>query len=106
MRPFQHSWTKDFGFVSQGERAVCALCWENVVCRTSSVRRHFKSKHEKAFKDDADKVEEIMKAVFRYEKQTSVLKKMSHSKNQALKVVIRSHSALPNMENHLLTEII
>ena len=62
---------------------MCALCCDNVVCRTSSVRRHFESKHEKAFKEEADKVEKIMKAVIRYEKQASVLKKMSCSKNQA-----------------------
>ena len=29
---FLPSWTKDLGFISQGERAVCAPCCENIVC--------------------------------------------------------------------------
>ena len=106
VRAFQPSWTKDFGFISQWERAVCAFCCENVVCRTSSVRRHFETKHDKTIKDDVDKVEEIMKAVSRYEKQIIVFKKMNHSKIMQLRVATKSHSPLPNMEIHLLMGII
>ena len=37
---------------------MCTLCFENV-CRTSSVKRHFETKHERSFKDQADKGESI-----------------------------------------------
>lgn len=83
VRSFQSSWTDDFGFIQKNDRAVCALCCENVVCRTSSVKRHFETKHEKTFKDTAEKAEAIKKALSRYEKQTSVLKNLSASKNNA-----------------------
>ena len=82
VRSFQSSWTNDFGFIQQNDRAVCALCCKNVVCRTSGVKRHFKTKHEKTFKDSADKAEAIKKAVSGYgkqsdEKQSNVLKTTS-----------------------------
>uniref|UniRef100_H2Z3U0 DUF4371 domain-containing protein n=1 Tax=Ciona savignyi TaxID=51511 RepID=H2Z3U0_CIOSA len=63
-RSFQESWTSYFGFVSRDERAVCALCCQSVVCRTSSIKRHFETKHEKSFKDDAEKRESLKKASF------------------------------------------
>ncbi|XP_037802959.1 protein ZBED8-like [Penaeus monodon] len=66
--------------VTQNDRAVCALCCEDVVCRTSSVKRHFETKHEKTFKDCSDKAEAINKAVSRYANQISVFKKPSASK--------------------------
>uniref|UniRef100_A0A3B4ESV8 DUF4371 domain-containing protein n=1 Tax=Pundamilia nyererei TaxID=303518 RepID=A0A3B4ESV8_9CICH len=50
---------EDWGFVQQKDRAVCALCLESVVCQTSSVKRHFETKHQKTFKDEAEKVESI-----------------------------------------------
>lgn len=71
---FQSSWTQEFGFVFLKDRAVCTLCCENVVCRTSSVKRYFEMKHEKSFKDQADKAESIKRAVSRYDKQASSIK--------------------------------
>lgn len=79
---FQPSWTDTFGFIQKKDRAVCAFCYESVVCRTSSVR-HFETKHEKTFLDKADKTESIKKAGAGYEKQSSVSKCLSVSKNQA-----------------------
>ena len=80
-RPFQCCWTQEFGFVFVKERVVCILCCENVVCRTSSVKRHFETKHEKTFKDQADKVESIKRAVTRYEKQASSFKVFTTAKD-------------------------
>ena len=60
---------------------MCILCCENVVCRTSSVKRHFETKHEKTFKDQADKVESIKRAVSRYEKQASSFKVFTTAKD-------------------------
>jgi len=47
VRLFQESWAADFGFVSEEDCAVCALCCQNDVCRTSSIKPHFETKHEK-----------------------------------------------------------
>ena len=82
VRSFQESWTTDFGFVSRDDRAVCALCCQNIVCRTSSIKRHFETKHEKSFKDDAEKIESLKKAVSRYEKQSSIFKKVISGANR------------------------
>ena len=72
VRQFQESWTTDFGFVCRNDKVVCALCCENVVCRISSIKRHFETKHKKLFKDYSEKNEGLKKAVSRYEKQNSI----------------------------------
>ena len=82
VRSFQESWTTNFGFVSRDDRAVCALCCQNIICRTSSIKRHFETKHEKSFKDDAEKIESLKKAVSRYEKQSSIFKKVISGPNR------------------------
>ena len=64
------------------DRAVCALCCQNVVCRTLSIKRHFETKREKSFKDDAEKTESLKKAVSRYQKQSSISKKAIQSTNR------------------------
>ena len=63
---------------------MCALCCQNVICRTSSTKRHFETKHEKSFKDDAWKIESLKKAVSRHEKQSSIFKKVIRSTNQTI----------------------
>ena len=50
VRSFQESWTTDFGFVARDDRAVCVLCCQNIVYRTSSIKRHFETNHKKSFK--------------------------------------------------------
>ena len=82
VRQFQKSWTTDFEFVCRNDRAVCALCCENVVCRTSSIKHHFENRHKKLFKDDSEKNEALKKAVSRCEKQNSIFKKAIRSTNQ------------------------
>ena len=51
------------------------------MCRTSSVKRHFETKHKKNFKDQADKAESIKRAVSRYDKQASSCKVFTTAKN-------------------------
>ena len=68
VRAFQLSWTEDFGSIFLKDRAVCTLCFENVVCRTSSVKCYFETKHERSFKENGDKAESIHLAVSRYGK--------------------------------------
>ena len=82
VRSVQECWTTDFGFVSRDDRAVCMHCCQNIVCRTSSIQRHFKTKHEKSFKDDAEKIESLKKAASRFEKQNSIFKKVISGANR------------------------
>lgn len=43
-RKFQDSWI-EYGMIEQNRKAFCVLCSESVVCRTSSVKRHFDTNH-------------------------------------------------------------
>lgn len=45
-RSFQETWTDSFGVIEHNSKALCILCGESVVCRTSSVRRHFNTNHK------------------------------------------------------------
>ncbi|XP_013358567.1 PREDICTED: uncharacterized protein LOC102022594 isoform X3 [Chinchilla lanigera] len=45
-RSFQQAWTESFGVIERNGKALCILCSESVVCRTSSVRRHFDTNHK------------------------------------------------------------
>lgn len=76
VRPFQSSWTSDYGFVLQRNRAICAICRKSVVFRTTSVQRHFQTRHESRFKDNADRTETIRRAAAQYTK-------ISQGKDQA-----------------------
>ena len=82
-RTFQPSWRDDYGFIPQKDRAVCVLCLDAVVMRTSSVKRHFETTHEKSFKDEADKKESIKRALSAYDKQTNLLKTFTTAKQHA-----------------------
>ena len=53
-----------------------------MVCRTSSIKRHFEIKHKKLSKDDSEKNKALKKAVARYEKQSSIFKKAIRGTNQ------------------------
>ena len=81
-KSFQKSWTTYFGFVSRDDLAVCVLCCQNIVCLTSSIKRHFETKHEKSLKVDAEKIESLKKAVSLYEKQSSIFKKVISGANR------------------------
>ncbi|MEE6511708.1 hypothetical protein FKM82_018407 [Ascaphus truei] len=45
-RSFQEAWTQLFGVIERNGKALCVLCSESVVSRTSSVRRHFDTNHK------------------------------------------------------------
>ncbi|CAM1319473.1 Uncharacterised protein r2_g2779 [Pycnogonum litorale] len=71
VRGFQDYWTNEYGFIQQKDRAVCAICRESVVCRTSSVQRHFQTKHQSTFNSNDEKCETIKRAVSGYKKQVT-----------------------------------
>ncbi|XP_010604765.1 general transcription factor II-I repeat domain-containing protein 2A-like [Fukomys damarensis] len=49
-RSFQEAWTESFGVIERHGKALCILCSVSVVCRTSSVRRHFDTNHRSVAK--------------------------------------------------------
>ncbi|CAI6374014.1 unnamed protein product [Macrosiphum euphorbiae] len=40
----------------KNNKALCVLCSESVVCRTSSVKRHFETSHKTLFTKSADEL--------------------------------------------------
>ncbi|XP_026475737.1 general transcription factor II-I repeat domain-containing protein 2-like, partial [Ctenocephalides felis] len=83
VRGFQDCWTNEYGFIQQKDRAVCAICRESVVCRTSSVQRHFQTKHQSTFNSNDEKCETIKKAVSCYKKQITFFCGMTGTKAKA-----------------------
>ena len=45
IRSFQSACTDSWGMIESNGKALCILCKDSVVCRTSSVKRHFESSH-------------------------------------------------------------
>ena len=58
------------------------MLW-SVVCHTSRIQWHFQTKHDKHFKDEAEKEESIKLAIAMHRKQSSVFTNVCVSKNQA-----------------------
>ena len=83
LQPFQDNWTKEYGFVEQKDRAAFAFCCESVVCRTSSVQRHFQTKHQYKFKTSEEISEAIEKGISSFKKQTGILSQAVGSRNKA-----------------------
>jgi len=75
IRLFQDFWTNEYGFIQQKDHAVCALCCEIVVCRTSSVQRPYQTKHQSMFKNSEETSEAIKRAVSGYKNKLVFLVK-------------------------------
>jgi hypothetical protein len=75
IRSFKDFWTNEYGFIQQKDRAVCALSCESVLCRTSSVQRHYQTKHQSMFKTCEEKSEAIKRAVSGYKNKVVFLVK-------------------------------
>lgn len=63
IRQFQEYWTEKFGMIKEDNKALCIFCSKTVVCRTSSVKRHFESVH----KDLSNKTEEEQRELISHE---------------------------------------
>jgi hypothetical protein len=53
-RDFQEWWTPKYGMILKNNKSLCVLCSESVVCRTSSVKRHFETIHKTLLTKSAD----------------------------------------------------
>ena len=72
VRVFQKYWTEKFGVIEKENKALCIFCFETVVCRTSSVKRHYESVHNNV----NNKTEE--------EKRELICSKLSKTKNKLI----------------------
>ncbi|XP_069176506.1 EPM2A-interacting protein 1-like, partial [Procambarus clarkii] len=46
IREFKEYWTEKFDMIKKDDKALCIFCSDTVVCRTSSVKRHFENVHK------------------------------------------------------------
>ncbi|GFW78087.1 general transcription factor II-I repeat domain-containing protein 2A [Trichonephila clavipes] len=82
-REFQNWWAEKYGMINKGDKAVCVLCSGTVICRTSSVKRHFETNH-KSFceKSEPEQKELIASAIKDRNKQSmSMFKYVWHGKH-------------------------
>nr|XP_045589349.1 uncharacterized protein LOC123751301 [Procambarus clarkii] len=70
-REFKEYWTEKFGMIKKDDKALCIFCSDTVVCRTSSVKRHFENVH----KNLSNKTEE--------EQRELISRELSKTKTQA-----------------------
>ncbi|XP_069185921.1 EPM2A-interacting protein 1-like, partial [Procambarus clarkii] len=71
IREFKEYWTEKFGMIKKDDIALCIFCSDTVVCRTSSVKRHFENVH----KNLSNKTEE--------EQRELISRELSKTKTQA-----------------------
>ena len=70
-RGFQSCWTEEYGMISSDDKAVCVLCCNKVVCRTSSVKRHFETNHKDLYLKTKEEQREIISKVSKEKKMQS-----------------------------------
>ena len=69
-RSFQEAWTESFGVIERNGKALCIICTESVVCRTSSVRRHFNTNHKSVAKLGETEKKEFLVQLRQYHSQS------------------------------------
>ncbi|XP_023567860.1 general transcription factor II-I repeat domain-containing protein 2A isoform X2 [Octodon degus] len=82
-RSFQEAWTESFGVIERNGKALCILCSKSVVCRTSSVRRHFDTNHKSVAElGETERreflAEKLKRCHFQYVSFCSCLSKANH----------------------------
>lgn len=85
---------------------LCVLSDARMSCAAHRVLNDTETKHERTFKDIADKAKVIKKAVSRYEKQSNVFKSLSVAKTMKLKPGTNWLCVLLSMESLLLMGIL
>ena len=64
-RGFQSWWTEAYGMISSNDKVVCVLCFNTFVCRTSSVKRHFKTNHKDLYLKTEEEQKEFISKAFK-----------------------------------------
>ncbi|GFT17447.1 protein ZBED8 [Trichonephila clavipes] len=88
--------------INKGDKAVCVLCSGTVVCRTSSVKRHFETNHRSfCEKSEPEQKELIASAIKDRNKQsTSMIKYVSKNCHTSA----ASYSATNAIARHVTTD--
>ncbi|XP_072909805.1 general transcription factor II-I repeat domain-containing protein 2A-like isoform X2 [Hemitrygon akajei] len=74
-RDFQEWWSERFGMIKKGDKAFCNFCSETVVCRTSSVKRHYETVHKQLCnKSEQEQKEHISQEICNKQMQSQILK--------------------------------
>lgn len=82
VRSFVPSWTIDYGFEKYGDKSRCGLCSEIIVSRTSSIKRHFESKHKDVAERNIDEKKELISQRLKMtENQSNLLSKFVKTNN-------------------------
>ena len=68
---FQPYWTEKFGMVESNGKAMCVLCENKVVCRTSNVKRHLETCHTDLPLDESEKKQFLKRNVWLYHSKKS-----------------------------------
>ncbi|GFU93034.1 DUF4371 domain-containing protein [Trichonephila clavipes] len=77
--------------INKGDKAVCVLCSGTVVCRTSSVKRHFETNHKSFCEKKRIRAKELIASAIKdgNKQSTSMLKyveKLSHNVRQVTRL--------------------
>ena len=70
-RGFQSWWTEEYGIISSDDKAICVLCCNKVVCRTSSVKRHFETNQKDLYLKTKEEQREIISKACKEKKMQS-----------------------------------
>ncbi|XP_040297400.1 general transcription factor II-I repeat domain-containing protein 2-like [Bufo bufo] len=90
-RSFQEAWTESFGVIERNGKALCILCNETVVCRTSSVRRHLDTNHKSVAALGETERKEFLEGKLRsyqsqYRSFSNYLSKTNHLTNASFQI--------------------
>ena len=88
------SWcTEDYGMISSNDKAVCVLCSNTIVCRTSSVKRHFETNHREHNLKTKDEQKEVISEALKERKiqSSNLIKFIGGSSNAAAASYIVSY---------------
>ncbi|KAI8796283.1 SCAN domain-containing protein 3 [Biomphalaria glabrata] len=90
-RPFQEWWTERYGMIHRENKALCAMCLESVVCRTSSVKRHYESNHSWILGKSEDEQKEHISHFQNKDKVIQRVKDLPISRNTVKARVMKLH---------------
>ena len=94
----------EYGFIQEKDRAVCVISRESVVCRSSSVQRHFQTKHQSSFNNNDEKCEAIKRADSGYKKQVALFWGITGTKPKATECSFTIAHCIPFTDGEYIKE--
>ena len=69
VRVFQKYWTEKFGVIEKDNKTLSIFCFETVVRKTSSIKRHFESVHNNISNKTEEEKRELISSAFSKKKK-------------------------------------